>query len=201
MLSISLPMGNVCFIFRLLAPPVITHDVPSVQQRQDAQRLSNLTYSRSVGSGTQTPDNPAHSYSHVVQNRPHSAGNTHSLTRGNHGDQSSRPSSRDKPALVIGSCIQSRLKASLPKTRANDNRKPNRSCTGIFVTRLQPKCSTSQVATHIKDISGANTKPEKLQTKYDSYSSFYIRCNNQLRNSLMKPTSWPSGVMVKLFFD
>jgi len=71
----------------------------------------------------------------------------------------------------------------------------------FFVTRLMTRCTSSQVAAHIRDTTGSSAKPEKLQTKYGEYSSFYVRCTSNLRSTLMNSESWPAGVLVKLFYD
>lgn len=101
--------------------------------------------------------------------------------------------------VTIGDGVTSRLKAVPRKDHHENNRSPDRSCSGIFVTRLLPRCKPGEVARHIHDVSGKWTKLEKLQTEYNTYSSFYVRCDSHLRSLLTKSVSWPSGVMIKPF--
>ena len=65
---------------------------------------------------------------------------------------------------------------------------------------MMPRYTSSQVAAHTRDTTGYNTKPEMLHTKYEGYSSFYIRYTSNLRSTLMNSESWPAGVLVKLFY-
>ena len=107
---------------------------------------------------------------------------------------------REKSAIVIGSGGTTNLRAAsqwISKSSAS----MQKLCTGVFVTRLQPRCTQAQVSAHVYEVSGMRIRPEKLQTKYDTYSSFYIRCDKALRNTLLQAVSWPSGVMVKPFYN
>ena len=73
----------------------------------------------------------------------------------------------------------------------------NKTITGVFVTRLDSRTTSWQLESHIKQETGLLVKVEKLRTKYDSYTSFYIRCENRIREQLLCPYIWPSGSMVK----
>jgi hypothetical protein len=54
---------------------------------------------------------------------------------------------------------------------------------------------------HIRDVSGAVVECSQLRTKYDSYSSFFVKCDEDMQQRLMKSNYWPQGVMVRQFFD
>ena len=82
-----------------------------------------------------------------------------------------------------------------------DNSKPNRTCTGLFVTRLPERYSAWQLEKCVWLNSGYNVKAEKLNTRYDTYTSFYIPADRQLRDALMDPDIWPVKSMVRLFFN
>ena len=77
----------------------------------------------------------------------------------------------------------------------------NRSCTGIFVTSLHPKTSAQQLDTFVRRETGLKVTSEKLQTRFESYSSFYIPCEQRLRNDLMDPYLWPAYCKVKPYYS
>lgn len=111
-----------------------------------------------------------------------------------HGHQS-KTSARD---LVIHGKGEPSL--SMP-ARTNKQSKPNRTCTGLFVTRLQRRTTPEQLERQLYLASGYKIKAEKLETRHDSYSSFYIRADRTLRDALMDPDVWPANSMVRLFFE
>lgn len=77
----------------------------------------------------------------------------------------------------------------------------NRSCTGVFVTRLKPHTTASNVESYIKQEVGLSVKAEKLPTRYHTYSSFYIPCSGRSRAMLTDGTIWPKGSLIKPFFS
>ena len=102
----------------------------------------------------------------------------------------------DEP-MTVGS-------GSAPGLRAVGNRRTNianRTCTGVFITRLLPNTTTSQLESYVKCETGEYVKAEKLPTRYETYSSFYIRCNGQLRTSLLDGRIWPVGTLVKPYMS
>ena len=77
----------------------------------------------------------------------------------------------------------------------------NRSITGTFISRLSPKASAADIAVFVHRETGLTVRPERLQTKYQSYSSFFIRGNNRQRRTLMSEHLWPRGIIVKAFYE
>ena len=77
--------------------------------------------------------------------------------------------------------------------------KQNRICIGVFVSRLKPKTSETLVERHVLQELGIKVKAEKLETKYDSYSSFLIRCDGFIRSNLLDIERWPTNVLIKPF--
>ncbi len=77
----------------------------------------------------------------------------------------------------------------------------NRTITGVFITRLTPRLTSRQIENYIKRETGLKVRPEKLETKYDSYSSFYIPANSQVRSMLLDGSLWPSGALLKPFYS
>ena len=77
----------------------------------------------------------------------------------------------------------------------------NTFCTGILVSRLQPKTSAAQLAVHVYRETGIRVRPEKLQVHHREYCSFYIRCNQTTRQQLLHNNIWPLHSLVKPFYN
>ena len=99
--------------------------------------------------------------------------------------------------IVIGNGRGLTLRASNQNTKAMVNSNPNRTVTGVFITRLDPRTSPHKIELHIRHETGLNVRAEKLDTKWDSYSSFYIGGDRYIRDTIMYPGLWPAGVLVK----
>ena len=72
--------------------------------------------------------------------------------------------------------------------------------TGIFMTRFKPKITANQVDNYINLNFGVEVKSEKTRTRYDTYSSFYIRADRPLRDMFLNQQGvqiWSSGLLVK----
>ena len=98
--------------------------------------------------------------------------------------------------VIIGSAKVCGVKAV-----AHNQKHGNKTCTGLFVTRIRPGCTARDLELHVWNTTGYRVKPEMLQTKYDSYKSFYVRCDHAVRSMLFDPSIWPEGSMVKLFYS
>jgi hypothetical protein len=77
----------------------------------------------------------------------------------------------------------------------------NRLITGVFLSRLHPHTTSRQLQLHIKHETGIDCRPEKLQTKYGGYSSFFIRALGPNRTTIMDTSLWPVGTLVKPFYS
>ena len=77
----------------------------------------------------------------------------------------------------------------------------NRHISGVFISRLDSKTTAKQLHFHIKREAGRICHPEKLPTKFRSYSSFYIAGDKNLRAMLMDPYLWPAGTLIKPFYS
>ena len=89
------------------------------------------------------------------------------------------------------------LKASQPIARSEQNQ---RQCTGLFITRLAPKTTSDNISDHIWNVTGYSLKAERLQTRWDDYRSFYIRCDRRMRDNLLQANLWPKDVLVKPYY-
>ncbi len=101
---------------------------------------------------------------------------------------STRPRPRTKPTI-----------GTLPRQRSNltvISRNPTRD---IFITRLGPETRDSDIVRHVKTLVGCQAVVEKLDTKYDSYSSFCITVSADFSDVLLGPHIWPEGILVKPF--
>jgi hypothetical protein len=70
----------------------------------------------------------------------------------------------------------------------------------LFVSGLDSSVETSAVLSHLGNLK-ESTKfiCEKINSKYDTYSSFKVGVPFELANELMHPNLWPQGCIVKRF--
>ena len=110
------------------------------------------------------------------------------------------PSQQKHLQVVFGSGHSNVLKAALKTTRQNNSNSNNRECIGVFLSRFAPKTTVKAIAQHISSETGLTVQPEKLITRYSSYSSFFIRANKQVRATLLYPDLWPTRTLLKPYF-
>ena len=170
----------------------------------DLINLANIQNGTYASAAQGSSSRPTSSRSHVYVNtqrlqqtrqRPTHQGNNNKLkvvapreTRASHV----------KDQVIIGHGQSTRLRAS---SRTQGNITKERKAVGIFITRLHPRPSATTVDAHVRDETGCIVKCERLVTKYDTYSSFCVRCNDSIAQKLLDPTIWPKGAMVKRYFD
>ncbi len=77
----------------------------------------------------------------------------------------------------------------------------NKRITGLFVSKLHPKTSSAQLAVWVYHEFGFTVHPEKMPGKPQYYSSFYIPCDQNQRESLMNADMWPAGAFLKPFMQ
>ena len=80
----------------------------------------------------------------------------------------------------------------------------------IFVSRLHPDTEESDVTTcvseNIQENYAKSISCEKLNTKYNNYSSFHVSVNvdsydmPKVLESLMSAEAWPKGVLIRRYF-
>ena len=100
---------------------------------------------------------------------------------------------------MIGKGYSTGLRAAKRLQRRNNNR-ANKQVTGVFITRLDPRTTSKEVESNVKRHTGISIRAEKMKTKYpDSYSSFYVRGDKQLREKLIDAELWPQRCLVKPF--
>ena len=74
-------------------------------------------------------------------------------------------------------------------------------CSGVFVTQMNPKTIVRSLGASIKLHTGYSVRPLKLPTKYSRYSYFYIRCDKDMRDSLLGAGIWPRKSWAKPFYN
>ena len=99
---------------------------------------------------------------------------------------------------VIGSNVETHVKAISSKANQKDKQE-NKVEKGVFVSRLRPRTTVKDIESLLKDFVGRSLPVEKLRTKYDSYSSFYIACDRRMIKQLLNSNTWPSGALVKVY--
>ena len=87
------------------------------------------------------------------------------------------------------------LKTVVPRYHGNDrrhggySRTDNKMCE-VFVTRLVPETTASDVLRFVKPRVNRNVKIEQLRTKYDEYSSFKLCVPGFLKNKMLDKKFW-----------
>ena len=75
----------------------------------------------------------------------------------------------------------------------------NKTITGTFISRLDPKITSKDLALHIHREFGLTVRPEKVTNRSGLCSLFYIPGNQVLRQKLMDADMWPEGTLIKPF--
>ena len=104
----------------------------------------------------------------------------------------------DRDLSQLGRGNYSGLKAA-PKEECPRTQTGNKRCIGVFLSRFDKHTSVEQIRKHVLMETGIHIKPELLPTRYDSYCSFLIQCDNPIRSTLLNLDIWPADVLVKPF--
>ena len=129
---------------------------------------------------------------------------TNSSNRGSSLNQSRRQldsNHRSPDAVIYGQAETVQIKAMDQKHRYSYSNQSNCVVSGIFVTRLNPHTTVKDIQKHIRQETGTLIKPEKLKTKYNTYASFYIPCEQSDRMKFLDKALWPKKSLVKLFYN
>ena len=70
----------------------------------------------------------------------------------------------------------------------------------VFVSRLSPDLSTDVLKEYVADLVKDTCDVEKLSSKYPTYSSFLITCNEVHKEKLLSPEEWEEGILIRPFF-
>jgi hypothetical protein len=103
--------------------------------------------------------------------------------------------------VVIGTGPKGDLQVNHPRHSKKDTDKGNKQITGVFISRFGSATSTEQIALHIRRETGLKVRPEKVTTKYQEYSSFYIPAESKVRNVLLDSNTWPRDALIKPYFS
>ena len=108
------------------------------------------------------------------------------------GQDRRRDRTRSRPRTVIGT--NSVFTGNL-RTAVSRNQRPRGP--GVFVSRLHPETKTNDLVVHIRSKTGLRLEVQQLQTRYRSYSSFFVAIDRTTMDRLFDPKLWPSGALVK----
>lgn len=137
----------------------------------------------------------------------HGSSSTDSYIRPAAGNRNSSPThppyQRQKSDMVHGTGWTTVIKPAKsskerPQTHSSQS---NRMITGVFVTQLDPKTSPMRLKDFIRRETGLHVRPEKLNTKYSTYGSFYIPADRSARDTLLNASLWPRGCKLKPFYS
>jgi hypothetical protein len=99
--------------------------------------------------------------------------------------------------VVHGMGKYSGMKATqMNMTKRRETTSANKTLTGLFITRVNPRTTTKQLELQIKRETSINIRVEKLRTKYPTYSSFFIRCDRHVRQTMWEPSLWPQVSLI-----
>lgn len=164
----------------------------------------NHTRGRKVSQDWKIQRSRGHHHGRYTSSPAVGSRSSHGTTSGFHHEDRSLPqshSSKNLEDVIYGKCSSSEIKAAPRSKDKKQGQHVNRNVTGIFITRLDPKLNPSKLQRFIKRETGLNVRPEKLATKYDTYSSYYIPGDRAVRNVLFDNRLWPVGAMIKPFYS
>ena len=70
----------------------------------------------------------------------------------------------------------------------------------LFVSRLDPEVETYKVKAHVNDTFSVSFECERLNTRYDTYSSFKVEGYCKDPSAFYDSENWPENVLVRRFF-
>ena len=100
-----------------------------------------------------------------------------------------------------GRNFQLRATRAQPSTHSNISSQKKRQAIGIFVSRLARNTRPQDVARHVLRETGLTIRCEPLRTKHDSYRSFFILLAQRGQDSLLRPSVWPAGAIIRRYSD
>ena len=114
-----------------------------------------------------------------------------------------QPHHRQQGDVLFGTGFSTDIRSAKPVRDRHqvDKSQSNRSVTGVFITQLDPKTTPIRLSDFIRRETGLLVRPEKLNTRYNSYGSFYIPADRNARGVLLNPSLWPRGSKLKPFYS
>jgi hypothetical protein len=102
--------------------------------------------------------------------------------------------------VLIGKGPSSSVQAEFYKQKDVSDCSTDNTVTGVFVSRFKPQMTAARLDQYVRLHFGVNVKSEKLRTRFNSYSSFYIRADRKLREVLLNSQAehiWSRGLLVR----
>jgi hypothetical protein len=182
----------------LLQEGEIVPEQPKEDRSEELQSHDNMASDLFVTSRVFNRRNNTHTAQNQRRSDHHTGGpqsGTSYQPKGSAGNTEDR--------VIFGTGLASGVKASQVDSKSNTQKQPgpNRTVTGVFVTRLNPRTTTRQLEAHVQKSTGQTVTAEKLLTRYETYSSFYIRADRRMRDTLLDASVWPKGCLIKQFFE
>ena len=99
--------------------------------------------------------------------------------------QRHKQNNKRKPQGIKGTA-KSELKIVKPKRLAN-----------VFASRFDPQVTEDQLKNYLEKQTSLTVEVEKVQTKFDTYSSFHIKCRCENPQIFMDENIWPEEAYVR----
>ena len=92
-------------------------------------------------------------------------------------------------------------KSSVIKVASQMKENGNWRCVGVFVSKLDSKTNVKSVSNHVRNETNLHVEIEKRTPRYDTYSTFVIKCDARATRILLDPQNWPKGTFLKRFYS
>ena len=97
--------------------------------------------------------------------------------------------------MVIGSAKSTTLTIRASQRARSTVADNDRCC--LFITRLHANTSEAELNEYVRKIAGCRVRTQKLNTKFNAYSSVYIPLARGSWGILLEASIWPQVVLIK----
>lgn len=170
------------------------NDLPKVEQNLQKEEISTCAYVKKSGLDV----NVSPSFSDVLKRtqpdkveKNSSPNNSGAKVHTSPKRKNDKVKKKRERVIITGNSDNDhdKLKASTPGPKKK----------AIFVSRLNPDTSSTDILSHIKERVGCDAKCVKLKTKFDTYASFWIQVQEVDFPTIFTAKMWPSGILLSEF--
>ena len=66
----------------------------------------------------------------------------------------------------------------------------------VFVSRIDPDLPVDSLIEFVRELTGETCNIVKLETKYPTYASYVITCDQKHERVLTDPNEWEEGIVI-----